>query len=83
MVACGLVGGWLPEQRVSVDSAPRAYTGIGAYASFEETVKRQIKPGMLADIVFLSQDLFFAPGEIHKTRVDMTVFDGRVIYTRN
>jgi predicted amidohydrolase YtcJ len=77
-------GGWLPAQRVSVETALRAYTVNGAYASFEEGVKGQIQPGMLADVVILSQDLFrIPPGEIHKTRVDVTVFDGRVIYTRN
>jgi predicted amidohydrolase YtcJ len=77
-------GGWLPAQRVSVETALRAYTVNGAYASFEETVKGQIKPGMLADVVILSQDLFrIPPAEIHKTRVDVTVFGGRVVYTRN
>jgi hypothetical protein len=39
---------------------------------------------MLADVVILSQDLFrIPPAEIHKTRVDVTVFGGRVVYTRN
>ena len=77
-------GGWLPAQRVSVETALRAYTVHGAYASFEETRKGQIKPGMLADIVILSQDLFrIPPADIHKTRVDATIFNGRVIYTRN
>jgi len=77
-------GGWLPAQRVSVETALRAYTVHGAYASFEETRKGQIKPGMLADIVILSQDLFrIPPADIHKTRVDVTIFNGRVIYTRN
>jgi predicted amidohydrolase YtcJ len=38
---------------------------------------------MLADIVVLSQDLFrIPPMEIHATKVDLTVFDGRVIYKR-
>ncbi|MFN9455877.1 MAG: amidohydrolase family protein, partial [Acidobacteriota bacterium] len=77
-------GGWLPAQRVSVETALRAYTVNGAYASFEEQQKGQIKPGMLADMVILSQDLFrIPPADIHKTRVDVTVFNGRVIYTRN
>lgn len=77
-------GGWLPAQRVSVETALRAYTVNGAYASFEEKLKGQLKPGMLGDVVILSQDLFrIPPGEIHKTRVDVTVFDGRVVYTRN
>jgi predicted amidohydrolase YtcJ len=41
-----------------------------------------IAPGMLADIAVLSDDLFTIPPEkIEKVRVDMTIFDGRVIFT--
>lgn len=74
-------GGWHPEQRVSVESALRAYTHGGAVASFEERVKGTIEPGKLADIVVLSQDVTrIETAKIHETRVTMTVFDGRVIY---
>ncbi len=76
-------GGWLPEQRVTLESALRAYTTDAAYAAFEEKDRGQIAPGMLADIVILSQDLFrIAPMDIYKTMVDVTVFDGRVVYRR-
>ncbi|MCC7153553.1 MAG: amidohydrolase [Bryobacterales bacterium] len=76
-------GGWLPEQRVSLETALRAYTASAAYASFEEGIKGQIRAGYLADMVVLSQDLFkIPPGAIHKTRADVTVFNGKVIYTR-
>jgi len=73
--------GWVPEQRISLAMALRAYTYWGAYASFEEGIKSRIAPGMLADVVVFSQDLFgIDPMKIHETRVVMTVFDGRVIY---
>jgi predicted amidohydrolase YtcJ len=73
--------GWVAEQRVSLGDALRAYTQAGAYSSFEEGVKGRIAPGMLADIVVFSQDLFkIDPMRIHETRVDLTVFDGKVIY---
>ncbi len=76
-------GGWVPSQRVSVETALRAYTENGAYASFEEKQKGKLKEGMLADIVVLSQDLFgIAPADIYKTKVDVTIFDGKVIFTR-
>ncbi len=36
---------------------------------------------MLADIAVLSRDLFrIDPMEIHGTRVDMTIFDGRIVH---
>jgi hypothetical protein len=74
-------GGWIPEQRVSVETALRAYTQGGAYASFQEKVKGTIDKGKLADIVVLSRDLFkIDPMEIYKTRVVMTIFDGRIIH---
>lgn len=73
--------GWVAEQRVSIGDALRAYTQAGAYSSFEEGIKGRIAPGMLADIVVFSQDLFkIDPMRIHETRVVLTVFDGKVIY---
>lgn len=73
--------GWVAGQRITVAQALAAYTKAGAYSSFEEAVKGQIKPGYLADIVVLSDDLFtMEPMKIFSTRVVMTIFDGRVIY---
>lgn len=74
-------GGWIPAQRVSLDTALRGYTTTAAYAGFRETRTGAIRPGMLADLVILSQDPFrIDPIEIHKTRVHCTIFDGRIIY---
>ena len=75
--------GWIPTERVSLAMALRAYTGAGAIASFEEAAKGRITPGMLADLVVLSQDPFkIDPMKLHETRVLTTVFDGRVVYQR-
>ena len=53
------------------------------FAEHQETVKGSIEPGKLADLVVLSDDIFTIPPEaIEKTRVDMTIFDGKVIYQR-
>jgi predicted amidohydrolase YtcJ len=74
-------GGWLPEQRVSLESALRHYTTDAAYASFEEGEKGQLAPGQLADLVVLSEDLFKAPPEaILKAKVVTTILGGRVVY---
>jgi predicted amidohydrolase YtcJ len=54
-----------------------------AFAEHQETVKGSIEPGKLADLVVLSDDIFTIPPEaIENTRVDMTIFDGKVIYQR-
>jgi predicted amidohydrolase YtcJ len=75
--------GWIPEQRISVAEAVHAYTMGSAFAEHQETVKGSIEPGKLADLVVLSDDIFTIPPEaIEKTTVDMTIFDGKVIYQR-
>lgn len=75
-------GGWIPAQRVTLAETLRAYTEAAAWASFEERFKGRLAPGMLADLVVLSQDLFrLDPRRIHETRVLLTIFDGRVVYT--
>jgi len=73
--------GWLPEQAVSLESALRHYTIDGAYASFEESEKGSIAAGKRADLVVLSEDLFRQPPDaILRTRVLLTVMDGRVVH---
>ena len=41
---------------ISMLAALRAYTAAGAYASFEETVKGTLEPGMLADLQVYDRD---------------------------
>jgi predicted amidohydrolase YtcJ len=75
--------GWIPEQRISVAQAVHAYTMGSAYAEHQEKIKGSIEPGKLADLVVLSDDIFtIQPEAIEKTKVDMTIFDGKVIYQR-
>jgi hypothetical protein len=76
-------GGWIPEQKITAAEALRAYTVGSAYASFDENLKGSIEPGKLADMAVLSDDVLeIRPESIDKTRVVMTVFDGKVIYSR-
>jgi predicted amidohydrolase YtcJ len=76
-------GGWIPEQKISVAEAVRAYTMGSAYASFTEKIKGSLEPGKLADMVVVSEDIFSVPPpEIEKARVETTIFDGRVVYQR-
>jgi predicted amidohydrolase YtcJ len=73
--------GWVPEQKITVAQAVHAYTVGAAYAQFNEKQKGSLEPGKLADIAVLSRDIFHIdPVQIENTRVDLTIFDGRVIY---
>lgn len=75
--------GWVVNQKITMAEAIYAYTYMGAYSSHEEKIKGKIAAGYLADIVVLSQDLFTVnPMDVHKTFVDLTVFDGKIIYER-
>ncbi|MGE5400008.1 MAG: amidohydrolase [Ignavibacteriales bacterium] len=74
--------GWIPEQKLSVEDAIKCYTINNAYASFEEKIKGSIEAGKLADMVVLSDDILtIDPVKIRDVRVEMTVFDGNVIYS--
>ena len=74
-------GGWIPEEKISVDEALRAYTAGDAYAAFGERVRGVLRPGMKADIVVLDQDLTtIRPEDIQAAKVRMTVVGGKVVF---
>jgi predicted amidohydrolase YtcJ len=50
--------GWIPEQKISVEEALRAYTAGAAYAGFTESDLGSLEPGKLADLVIIDRDLF-------------------------
>ncbi|MGH9160902.1 MAG: amidohydrolase, partial [Vicinamibacteraceae bacterium] len=76
-------GGWVPEQKITVEEALRAYTHDAAVASFDEAVKGTIMPGKLADLVLIDRDLFEAPvDEIREARILWTMVGGRIVYER-
>jgi predicted amidohydrolase YtcJ len=69
--------------RLTLKAAIDAYTFGAAWGSFDEQRKGTIAPGMLADIVMLSDDIFKAPiSDLPGVRVDMTIFDGKIVYRR-
>jgi predicted amidohydrolase YtcJ len=75
-------GGWIPEERIALAQAIDAYTSAGAWASFDEHRKGTLAPGMLADIVVLTSDIFAPGARLLDTQVALTVFDGRVVFDR-
>ena len=73
--------GWVPEQKISVEEALRAYTSAAAFAEFAEADKGVLAAGRLADFIVIDQDLFsIAPERIRDARVTTTVVGGRVVF---
>jgi predicted amidohydrolase YtcJ len=74
--------GWVPEQKISLEEAIRAYTVGSAYAEFQDQMKGSLTPGKLADLVLLDCNIFeIDPARIDKAKVTMTVVDGKVVWS--
>ena len=74
-------GGWFPEERISLESALKAYTTGNAWAAGEENIKGKIAPGFLADLVVLDRDPFSVqPAQLKDVKVMLTIAGGRVVY---
>jgi hypothetical protein len=72
-----------PDQALTLKAAINAWTSNAAWASFDEHRKGTLEPGMLADFVVLSDDIFkLPPDAIASATVDMTVIDGHIVYRR-
>ena len=73
--------GWVPEQRITMAEALKAYTYGSAYCEGVEDQVGTLEAGKLADVIVLSKNLFKVdPKEILETTVDLTVFNGKVVY---
>jgi hypothetical protein len=76
--------GWVPEQKISVEEALRAYTKDAAYASFEEEFKGTLEPGKLADFVILDHDITTAdPVTIRDIKVLQTYVGGKKVFDKS
>ncbi|MEI3548107.1 MAG: amidohydrolase family protein [Adlercreutzia sp.] len=78
------LGGWLPEERITLAEALRAYTaGSAAAAQRAEGELGQLAPGMFADIVVLDPNPFeLAPEDIQQAKVQATYVAGKKAYER-
>jgi len=75
--------GWVPEQKIGVEDALRAYTRAGAFAGFAEADTGMLHAGMLADLVVLDRDITTVPAEtIRDVRVLLTLVGGAVVHDR-
>jgi predicted amidohydrolase YtcJ len=76
-------GGWIPEQKITVEEALNAYTIDAAYASFDEKLKGSLEVGKLADLVILDQDIFrIAPEKIREVKVLKTIVGGEMVFEK-
>jgi hypothetical protein len=74
---------WPTWQTMRLRAAIDGYTRNAAYSSFDEQHQGTLEPGMLADVVILSRDIFSGtPAQLDDTTVQTTIFDGTVVYTR-
>jgi predicted amidohydrolase YtcJ len=74
-------GGWIPNERISLEDTIKAYTLNAAFAGHREKSEGSLEPGKLADMIVLQQDLFKIPAsEISKTEVILTMVGGKVAY---
>ena len=73
--------GWIPEQKITLEEAIRAYTMGSSYAEFQDQVKGSLEPGKLADVVVLDRDIFKTePSDLDTMKVAMTIVDGKVVW---
>lgn len=72
------------RQRIEILQAIKAYTAMGAFASFEEQVKGSLEAGKLADLVVLDRSILSVDKEeIKNLQVDLTMIDGEVLYCKH
>lgn len=72
---------WIPEEKVDLETMLRAYTINGAWLSHDEKARGSLEPGKAADVIVLTRNLFETPpSEIGRTRVLLTLLDGREVF---
>jgi len=74
-------GGWMPQQRVSFETALDGYTRQAAYAAFAERKFGSLAPGQRADFVLIDRDISVAsPFDIGAAKVLETWIGGKRVY---
>lgn len=80
------LGGWRPDERITLDEAVRAHT-VGAHEAVGRTDVGRLAPGQLADLVCVDRDVFELeqsdPMAIRDTQVLQTWVGGELAFERN
>lgn len=76
-------GPYLESEAFTVREALDSFTKAGAYSSFEENIKGQIIPGMLADFVILGDNPFTAdPPKLKDIPIFSAWLGGKQVFSR-
>lgn len=75
--------GWVPQERITVAEAVRAYTVGNAWAVFAEQQRGTIAPGFDGDVVIVDRNLFtLAADSLDQAHVRATIVGGRIVFRR-
>jgi len=71
-----------PSEAITMEQAVIAHTRGSSYAEFTENIKGRIKPGQLADIIVLSQDIFNLANlpTLENTTSVLTIIGGNIVF---
>ncbi len=74
----------LSHEQITPVEALHMYTKGSAYSCFEEGQKGSLSPGMIADIVVLSDNpAEVTPDQIKEIQVEMTIIGGQIVWRKN
>jgi predicted amidohydrolase YtcJ len=74
-------GGWLPEQKLTLEEAIRAFSTEAAYAAKREGHLGMLKKGFQADITCFKENIFeITTTKLRETPVLATIVRGEVVY---
>lgn len=77
------VGGWLPEQRLTLTEALRSFTVDAAYGAFQEQQMGTLAPGSWADFIMVDRNIFTIPAtELWQTTTLETWINGQQVYRK-
>ncbi len=76
-------GGWMPSEKIDIDTAFNAYSATPAYLEFKEDKKGVLKQGAKADFIMLRDHPDnFTPRELKDVKVQQTYLGGEKIFDR-
>jgi len=77
-------GPYLPQEAFTVQEVLDSFTKMGAKSSFEEAIKGQNKPGMLADFVVLGENPFeTSPEQLKEIPIIATYLGGKRVFSND
>jgi predicted amidohydrolase YtcJ len=76
-------GGWLPDQRLTLEQGLKGFTRVAAWTARREDDLGIIAPSRRADLTIFEGDLFQAPvQDWPAVGVEMTIIDGEIVHQK-